>query len=197
MKYIIILLILLLSCQRENRAKPIKFIYFAGQDVCFDSLGDTHLSIRRYLEYDQQNNHLFIAKGNRYADSIAPAFGLNRFYKIQVNDFIAKIIEDFTSKYLSDTSFFSNNYDPWYFYMISEKKNGKNCILSFGRHDSVPKDIYILQKYCDSLIMSKTLIVCEKFKVDSNVIQLEKNLFKKFPPPPKPENHIKVKFEGL
>ena len=190
-------MILLLSCQRENRAKPIKFIYFAGQDICYDSLGDPHLSIRRYLEYDQKNNHLLIAKGNRYADSIAPVFGLNRFYKIQINDFISKVIEDFDSKYISDTSFFSNKHDPWYFYIISEKNDGKTCVLSFGRRDSIPKDIYILQKYCDSVIISKNLIVCEKFKVDSIVFQLENNLFKKFPPPSKPENIKKVKFENL
>jgi hypothetical protein len=170
-------------------------IYFAGQDICFDSLGDSHLSIRRYLEYNLQNKQLLIAKGNRYADSIAPVLGLNKFYKIRINDFPDIIVEDINFKYISDTSFFSNKHDPWYYFIILEKMDGTHSILSFGRYDSIPNDIYILQKKIDSLINSRALIRCEKFNVDSIVFHIERKLFKKFPPPPKPENIEEVKFE--
>ncbi|NVO12310.1 MAG: hypothetical protein HXX16_20300 [Bacteroidales bacterium] len=177
-RLIAFLFITLASCNDE-RPKIIKLVYFAGQNLTYDSLNNPHLSIRKYLEYTE-NSKIKVAKGHLYYDSIAPLFGLDKFFEMEKDSAIQNIINKTLVNKKFDSTYYGNE-SPWYYFFLYETSDNK--IVKIGFHKKVlPDDLKKLYSYLDSLTTFKDRKDIKPFEADYLVVELEKELFRIHPP---------------
>jgi hypothetical protein len=172
---------ILVSCN-DQRPKIKKLVYFAGQNLTYDSLNNPHLSIRKYLVYSE-NSKLKLANGHLYYDSVAPAFGLDRFFEMEKDNKIQNLIDKALVNREFDSTYYGNE-SPWYCFFVY--KSADNKIKKIGFHEkSLPNELKDLNSYLDSLTTSKDRKEIQTFKVDNLVVELEKELFRIHPPVPR------------
>ena len=182
-KFIILLSLILISSCTKKSIHVTKFIFIAGQDIVYDS-NQTWLSIRRYFEC-KNDSQIRYATGNRYYDSIAPTFGLDRFYVAARNSSLNKLIDntfigqDYSQEY-------NNSPSRWYYYFFIRVNDKKDRIIYFNNPDSLPPHLKSLYRTIDTFCYAKNLTPTKKFVVDSALIEFQDSVFRKFPPPPKP-----------
>jgi hypothetical protein len=196
MKYfaiILIYIVIITSCSIKRDKHIIKFIYFGGQDICYDSLDNPHLSIRKYFEFD--DNQILIATGHRFSDSIAPEFGLDRFYKITLSDSVSDFLDKILINKSFDTVYQGDSHSPWYYYFTMTTSDNQTTNISFSDSDRIPKELNSLHSYISSFFNSTKLIKTDPFFVDKTIIQIENDLFKRQPPPRRvPKGIEKVRY---
>jgi hypothetical protein len=178
----VIFLVLTVSCI-EKRSELRKLVYFTGQNLIYDSLNEPHLSIRRYLEYSKGMD-IKIANGQFYNDSIAPAFGLNKFFKLSTSHEMEEILNKALINKNFDSTYFANDSLPWYSYILFETSVNKTFIIGFNS-DALPPDLKGLCAYIETLIFSNDRKQIDPYNVDNMVVDLEKDLFSAHPPPPR------------
>jgi hypothetical protein len=162
-----------------------KMIIFSVGSMCtYDSIGNPQLSLRTYLEYSP-NKEIKIAKGDfKYVrDRNAPAYSLDKFFQINDEDSLKKLMND----NLTNSSYLDSYIQPgeglFYVLIYKTQKYLKQIIY---RSDSLPEGLNTLHSYFLIISNSRDLTTTEPFSVDSLLIQYEKQQFLKYPPPPAP-----------
>jgi hypothetical protein len=179
--YLALLLVIISSCSTHKRSIS-KFIFIAGQDIVYDSLENPQLSIRNYFEF-VSNSEIKIATGHRYYDSIAPAFGLDSFYKADFDPNFARSL---------DITFIGRNYNTdyyegktyWYYFFLVVSNDSMKATISFNDPKLLPKELCNLYLQISNFSGSHKIYHLKKFTVDKAVTILQDSLFKRFPPPP-------------
>jgi hypothetical protein len=180
---ILILALSISSCRNQQKSSIKKLIYFAGQELVYDSLNNPHLSIRKYFEYSQ-NENIRIATGHRYYDSIAPMFGLDKYYEIPTSGTIKQIINNTFLNKSFDSTYYGDE-SRWYYFFIYETPDNKIKTIRFIK-DALPEDLKSIHSFLDSLINSTEITKSQIFSVDILVNDLETELFRHHPPVPRP-----------
>lgn len=189
--YIFLSFSISLSCSCRNENVITKFIFIKGIELSFDSLEKPQFGLVKYFEYSPTGN-IKIAVGKRfriYPDfEKAPAFGLNEFFEAQRFDSVETIINNILIGKTYDSIYSIDVTEGHYYnYFIFETSNGiiKEILYYDG---ALPKELDSLDRFVNSLFVTKKLAKTEKFTVNPLVNELQNKLFKKFPPPPLPPN---------
>lgn len=178
---IIVFLIVLNSCKE----KPLvidKFIYIRVPGVVYDSLKRPYLWILPYFEY-QKDSAFKIAIGRKFQrDSIAPPNGLNSYFEL-ISD--KKTIELINKTLLNKNfdSTYNTHVEPRCYYFLYETSDRKKRVITFGT-GSFPEGFIALLHHIDSLRYPENqLIPVKPFVIDSMVVNMERKIFLKYPPP--------------
>jgi hypothetical protein len=159
-------------------------VFSVGTMCTYDSAGTPQLSLRSYLEY-APNKELKVAKGDyKYViEGNAPAFCLDKFFQVNDNDSLKKMID-----LVLENRSYKNSYltSGEYNYYVLIYANSKNINQITYWPDSLPNELRQLHSYFRRTLNSRDLTPTVSFPVDSLLIHYEKQLFIKHPPAPAP-----------
>jgi len=174
-----------ISCVKNNHNTINKLIITTIGTMCtYDSLGNPQLSLRLYLEYCP-NEEIRIAKGDsKYViEGNAPPYSLDRFFKINDNDSLLKLIDNVLKNKTYKDLYMQPGEGFVYVILFKTPTTLKQIVY---RPDSLPDGLKILHSYYINLSNSSDLVSTKSFLVDSLFINYEKQQFAKYPPPPAP-----------
>ncbi|NVO10267.1 MAG: hypothetical protein HXX16_09930 [Bacteroidales bacterium] len=179
---IIVFLIFLNSC-KEKPPTITKFIYIRVPGVVYDSLERPYLWILPYFEY-QKDKQFKIATGKEFRrDSAAPPNGLNCYFELDKDkETIELINKTLLNKNFDST--YNAHIEPRCNYFLYETSDNKKRVITFGA-GNFPDGFKALLHHLNSLIYPENrLISIKPFVIDSMVVNMEKKVFSKYPPPP-------------
>jgi hypothetical protein len=131
-----------------------------------------------------------IAKGQLYMKTeIAPLNGLNAFYELKTDQRTIDLIQETLSNKNFDSTY-NSHWQPRCCYFLYKTSNNEERIITFGTDDDTPNELDFLMQQLNVLVLTETqnkLKLKKPFSVDSMVVDIEKKIFSKYPPLPKPE----------
>jgi len=173
-----------ISC-KEKTWTITKLLYFTVYGVTYDSLGNPHLGINRYLEFNNNGLHK-MAKGRIYSKTEStPTHGLEIFSELKLDEKSISLIQKTLANKDFDSTY-NSHWEPRCCYFLYETSNNKKKIITFGTNETTPYEIeklmHHLEHFLENQYRYKSI---GQFSVDSMVIKLENKIFINYPPPPK------------
>lgn len=181
-KWIILILIFLccvvFSCTSHKKESVKRFIYLKVRtNLISDSIGNPHLSLEEYLEYSI-NEKIKIATG--YTLNNKNPHGLSDFSEYDKKNRLKKILDSTSSVNFYDSIYPMTGEDPFSVFIYQTTKGDKTIIY---KDNKLPKELSSLNDYIKYIINLKNLKKIEHFDINNSVIDFEKQLFTRHPPP--------------